>query len=155
MIEPIQKPITGKEVLGDLSLPYGALVKFYHAFNTGNLQEMSENWEQSDDISMDNPLGGIKRGWTEISSVYEKIFKGSATVYVEYYDYTIHEHSDVFFAVGRERGFFQTGNERVDLIIRTSRVFRRLGSVWKQVHHHGSIEDAELLAKYQSAVMQK
>jgi len=155
MIKPIQNPITGNEEQRDLTSPSDALVQFYHAFNTGDLKEMSENWEQSDDISMDNPLGGIKRGWAEISIVYEKIFKGSATVYVEYYDYTIHEHSDVFYAVGRERGFFQLGNRQVDLIIRTSRVFRRLGSNWKQIHHHGSIEDAELLAKYQSAVLRK
>lgn len=104
---------------------------------------------------MDNPLGGIKRGWAEISSIYEKIFSGHAKVYVEYYDYTIHEHSEVFYSVGRERGFYSLGEKRVNLVIRTSRIFRRVGSNWKQIHHHGSIEDAELLATYQSAVMGK
>jgi hypothetical protein len=155
MIEPIQRPITGNEDQGDLSLPFEALVQFYHAFNTGDLKEMSRNWEQSEDIAMDNPLGGIKRGWKEISSVYEKIFSGPAEVYVEFYDYTIHEHSEVFYAVGRERGFFQFGEARIDLAIRTSRIFRKVGNKWRQTHHHGSIEDAELLAAYQSAVMGK
>jgi ketosteroid isomerase-like protein len=155
MIEPIQNPITGKEEQGNLSSPFQALVQFYHAFNSGNLKEMSDNWEQSEDIAMDNPLGGIKRGWAAISSVYEKIFNGQAEVYVEYYDYTLHENGDVFYAVGRERGFFQLGDTRVDLAIRTSRIFRRVGTSWKQAHHHGSIEDANLLATYQSAVMGK
>lgn len=155
MLVPNQTPITGKEEQGDLSSPLQTLVQFYHAFNSGDLKEMSDNWEQSEDIAMDNPLGGIKRGWAEISSVYEKIFNGPAEVYVEYYDYTIHEYGDVFYAVGRERGFFRLGEARLDLAIRTSRIFRRVGNNWKQTHHHGSIEDAKLLATYQSAVMGK
>ena len=155
MIPPIQTPVKGNEDQGDLSTPFQALVQFYHAFNSGDLKEMSENWEQSEDIAMDNPLGGIKRGWTEISSVYEKIFNGPAQVYVEYYDYTIHDHGSVFYSVGRERGFFKLGDNRVDLAIRTSRIFSHVGPNWKQTHHHGSIEDSKLLATYQSAVMDK
>ena len=153
MIKPIQNPITGNEEQGDLSSPFQALAQFYHAFNAGNLKEMSENWDQSEDIVMDNPLGGIKRGWEEISGVYENIFNGQAVVYVEYYDYTIHEYGEVFYAVGRERGYFQLGDTRVDLAIRTSRIFHRIGIHWKQTHHHGSIDDAKLLSTYQSAVM--
>ncbi len=119
------------------------------------MQMMSENWAQSDDIAMDNPLGGIKRGWTEIQPVYERIFNGSAEVYVEYFDYTIHETDGMFYAVGRERGYFRLSGEEITLAIRTSRIFKRLNGRWKQVHHHGSIEDPQLLAKYQAAVLGK
>ena len=52
---------------------------------------------------MDNPLGGIKRGWDEIKAVYELIFSGPAQVSVEFYDYTLHQSQDMFYAVGRER----------------------------------------------------
>lgn len=38
------------------------------------------------------------------------------------------------------------------LAIRTRRVFRQIDGRGKQVHHHGSIEAPELLARYQSAV---
>jgi SnoaL-like domain len=155
MIQPIQTPITGNEDQGDLSSPFQALVQFYHAFNAGDLDEMSRNWEQSEDIAMDNPLGGIMRGWSEIAEVYKRIFNSPADVYVEYYDYTIHEHGEVFYAVGRERGFFQLGETRVDLAIRTTRIFRKVGNTWRQTHHHGSIDNAELLANYQSAVLGK
>jgi len=157
MVKPVQTPITGNEDQdasgSDMGSPFRALVQFYHAFNNGDMEEMSLNWEQSEDIAMDNPLGGIKRGWHEIASVYEKIFNGPAEVYVEYYDYTIHEYGEVFYAVGRERGYFQSGDIRVDLAIRTSRIFHRVGATWRQTHHHGSIEDPQLLAAYQSAVM--
>jgi hypothetical protein len=59
---------------------------------------------------MDNPLGGIKSGWDEIQEVYARIFGGPGTVYVEYYDYTIHDHYAVFYALGRNRdGSRRTG----------------------------------------------
>jgi ketosteroid isomerase-like protein len=152
---PIHEAITGKENQGDLSSPYHALVQFYCAFNSRNMQMMSENWAQSDEIAMDNPLGGIKRGWSEIQAVYERIFNGPAEVYVEYYDYTVHETAEMFYAVGRERGYFRLGSEEITLAIRTSRIFQKMGGRWRQVHHHGSIEDSQLLARYQAAVLSK
>jgi ketosteroid isomerase-like protein len=155
MMHPAQTPITGREDQGDLSSPFQALVQFYRAFNTRNIAIMIENWAQSDDIAMDNPLGGIKRGWSEIGPVYETIFTGPAEVVVEFYDYTIHATSDMFYAVGRERGHFRLGSNEVSLDIRTTRIFKRIDGTWKQVHHHGSIDDAALLAKYQSAVLGK
>jgi predicted glycosyltransferase involved in capsule biosynthesis len=40
----------------------------------------------------------------------------------------------------------------MDLKIRTSRLFQLIGGRWRQFHHHGSVEDPELLARYQAAV---
>ena len=154
-MKPTQEAITGKEDQCQITTPYQALVQFYCAFNSGDFEMMSENWAQSAQIAMDNPLGGIKRGWDEIKSVYENIFNGPADVYVEYYDYTLHETTEMFYAVGRERGYFRFGDHEIKLAIRTSRIFQKFGSSWKQVHHHGSIEDPALLKQYQSAVTGK
>jgi len=152
-MDPIQTPITGEEAQGELNSPFAALVQFYHAFNHRDIKEMADNWAQTDDIAMDNPLGGIRRGWAGIRPVYERIFNGPAKVYVEYYDYTLHETPDMFYAVGRERGYFRLAGEEVKLAIRTSRIFRNIDNRWKQVHHHGSIDDPALLTQYQSAVL--
>jgi ketosteroid isomerase-like protein len=152
-MKPIQEPITGNEDQGGLTSPYQALVQFYCAFNRGDLSLMEANWANTDDIAMDNPLGGIKRGWKEIRPIYERIFNGPAEVYVEYYDYTIHQTPEMFYAVGRERGYFRLGNDEVKLAIRTSRIFQKLEGKWRQVHHHGSIDEPKLLERYQSAVL--
>lgn len=154
-MEPIQKAITGKEEMGDLSTPFQALVQFYSAFNNGNMSLMEDNWANTDEIAMDNPLGGIKRGWTEIKQVYDKLFNGPAKVYVEYYDYTIHETAGMFYAVGRERGYFRLNDLEINLAIRTSRIFQKFDGRWRQVHHHGSIDDPKLLENYQTAVFGK
>ena len=152
MSSPIQAAVTGKECLvSSLSALY-ALVGFYSAFNTRDLGAMSRNWAQTDEIAMSNPLGGLRRGWEEIRGVYERIFNGPANVYVEFHDYTLHESETLFYAVGRERGYFERDGKRLDLAIRTSRVFRKLDGRWQQVHHHGSIEDAAQLERYQKAV---
>ena len=154
-MQPTQTQITGSETFTDLRIPSQALAQFYAAFNGRDLKLMSQNWLQSSEIAMDNPLGGIKRGWEEIKAVYERIFQGSAKVYVEFYDYTLHEGNDMFYAVGRERGKLQKDSEELLLAIRTSRVFKRVGDTWKQVHHHGSIENPDLLQKYQSIILGK
>jgi len=58
----------------------------------------------------------------------------------------------MFYAVGRERGSFSKGEVAIALAIRTSRIFRLTEKGWRQVHHHGSIEDPRLLDAYQKAV---
>jgi len=73
-------------------------------------------------------------------------------VQVEFHDYTIHVVGDVFYAVGRERGTLEDDGINLDLAIRTSRIFRRIDGRWRQVHHHGSIDDPQLLRAYQEAV---
>ena len=147
-----QQAITGNESITTKETPYEALVEFYKAFNQRNIHLMEQNWANTPEIAMDNPLGGIMRGWDNIRQVYSRIFEGQAKVYVEYYDYSIHEAAEVFYAVGRERGNFQISEEKIDLQIRTSRIFKKIENSWRQVHHHGSIENPTLLKTYQELV---
>ncbi len=150
--QPIQKAISGEEDLGNLVRPEEALAQFYRAFNGRDLTLMQQNWDTSEEVAMDNPLGGIMRGWPEIRGLYERIFSGPTRVRVEFFDYTLHVFETVFFAVGRERGQLEAGNDVLELAIRTTRIFRFTGGRWRQVHHHGSIDQPDLLAAYQEAV---
>jgi hypothetical protein len=84
--------------------------------------------------------------------VYERIFRSPARVRVEFYDYSLHVSDSMFCAVGRERGRFATPETELDLAIRTTRVFRRVNGRWRQLHHHGSIDDPARLSAYQQAI---
>lgn len=155
-MEPIQKAITG-DVNNDENILlneqiFKALQEFYIAFNTKNFELIQHNWLNSEEIAMDNPLGGIKRGWDDIKTVYQRIFTGKANVYVEFYDYTIVAIDGGFCAIGRERGHVEVDNTRLELAIRTSRVYKLVNGNYKQIHHHGSIEDPKLLEQYQKLV---
>ena len=136
----------------DPSDPRSALSAFYLAFNQRDLIAMGHIWLAGDEPSMSNPVGGIARGWAEISAVYQRIFSGEARVSVTFHDYSIHEFDGGFVAVGRERGTLVRTGLRLDLAFRTTRLFRSLGGGWRQLHHHGSVDDPALLERYQLAV---
>lgn len=146
------QPITGSEVVLDEATPMAGLIQFYQGFNARDLETVASNWLQSKQASMSNPLGGVKRGWDEIAGVYERIFNGAATVYVEFYDFSLHETESMFCAVGRERGWLEKDGHKLELAIRTSRTFLKYRQGWKQLHHHGSMDNPKLLAQYQQLV---
>ena len=132
--------------------PRSALSAFYRAFNGRDLGLMERVWLPGDEPSMSNPLGGIARGWSEIRALYQRLFEGDARVQVQFHDYRISPVGDGFVAVERERGSFAKRDVRFDLAIRTSRLFRQTPEGWRQLHHHGSIDDAQLLSRYQQSV---
>lgn len=145
-------PITGKERHQGLSTPIEALSTFYAAFNERDLSLMRQVWLADDEPSMDNPIGGIRRGWPEIEQGYQKLFGGEARVHVEFYDYTEQVFGDVAVFVGRERGTCALEASMLDLAIRTTRLFVLHEGEWRQLHHHGSVEDPGLLARYQALI---
>ena len=144
--------IDGSETGFDPASPLAALNAFYRAFNSRDIEAMAHNWHDDADVAMSNPLGGIARGWPAIRAVYQRIFEGHARVQVAFHDYTLHVAGDMFYAVGRERGTLERDVLRLKPAIRTSRLFRRIDGAWRQVHHHGSFDNATLLAAYQEAV---
>lgn len=146
------KGITGDEPI-DLRMPEGALAEYYRAFNSHDLKLMRQNWDATEDASLYHPLGGLRRGWEEIGAIYELIFSGPAGVMVEFQDFAIHRFGDCFLAVGIERGVLRTLKEVLDFRVRTSRTYAWRAGRWKQIHHHGSIEEPELLSCYQSMVL--
>lgn len=152
---PLNVPITGRESPVDPQEPLDAVAEFYKAFNSRDTALMEQNWDTAHDVAMDNPLGGITRGWNEISKVYERLFEGEANVYVEFHDYTLHQFADIFYVIGRERGALTAKSGSLELKIRTSRIFRKVNGRWKQTHHHGSMDDPAMLANYQHLVASK
>jgi len=51
----------------------------YAAFNAASLHAPADGWEQSDDIAMDNPVGGIVLGRAAVRQVYAKLVQRPAT----------------------------------------------------------------------------
>ena len=136
----------------DLATPAGALGQFYAAFNARDLAGVRAVWAGDPDISMDNPIGGIARGWDAIGGTYRSLFEGTARVRVQFHHYSLHHTSDAFLAVGRERGNLVTEAGTLALAFRTSRWFVRRDGLYRQLHHHGSIDDPVLLAEYRARI---
>jgi len=144
--------ISGEERPAGDGSPLDALKAFYHAFNNKDLAALEANWAEGERPSMDNPIGGIRRGWPAIRAGYEKLFGGPARVRVTFHDFTSDGGDDWHLFVGREKGVCVAGNSTIELRIRTTRWFVKIDGAWRQLHHHGSIEEPALLAEYQHAI---
>jgi hypothetical protein len=144
--------ISGLETKAGDGSAIDALIEFYRAFNAGDLVALKATWVEGDAPSMDNPIGGIRRGWSSIAEGYLRLFGGPATVRVTFHDFTRQGSDDWHLFVGRERGVCTTPTETLDLSFRTTRWFIRMEGVWRQLHHHGSIEEPRLLASYQRLI---
>jgi hypothetical protein len=133
-----------------------ALESFYFSFNQRDLYVLERIWAQHDLIQLNNPLGGIQRGYAPIRALYQRIYEGPARVWVELYDIMVFFDGTSAVFAGKERGEFALDEITVPLDIRTTRFFSYFeGTGWRQIHHHGSIDDAELLQTYQDAVSGK
>jgi ketosteroid isomerase-like protein len=132
---------------------HAALETFYHAFNTRTLDLFRQIWVDDPFIQLNNPVGGIVRGAGEIAALYARIFEGPVRVRVELWDIVRYAAPGVVVFAGRERGTYERDGHAEPLDIRTTRIFRYIdGQGWRQLHHHGSIDDAGRLAQYQRAV---
>lgn len=130
------------------------LETFYYFFNNKEIDILKKVWYSNDLIQLNNPLGGIVRGMLPIVEVYDKIFNARAKVWVKFTNIIYYATADMIVFAGTEIGEFTTHNETIPLKIRTSRIFGYSDNdnCWFQMHHHGSIDSADLLSKYQNAV---
>jgi ketosteroid isomerase-like protein len=141
-------PITGEEDLRDLTHPRHALSQFYRAFNSQDLPMLEENWSCAEDVSMSEPIAGVTRGWPEIRRAYERIFSGPARLSLELHNYSLRISGDLFYAEGRELARHTGPAMNFETFLRVTRIFRHDSHHWRQVHCHGSIDEARQLARY-------
>lgn len=130
------------------------LETFYYSFNNRDLDIFKKIWLNHELIQLNNPLGGIMRGIVPIVELYDRIFNGQANVWVELGDIVLYQSSDIVTFAGREIGEFTISGQTIDLQIRTTRFFGffEIEKQWFQIHHHGSIDNVDILDRYQKAV---
>ncbi len=146
--------LIGKTRENNLDGAIACLETFYYSFNNKDLDTFKKVWLNHDLIQLNNPLGGIMRGIIPIIELYERIFNGQASVWVELTDIVVYQFGDMTVFAGREIGEFKINDETIDLQIRTTRFlgYSENEKQWFQFHHHGSIDNVDLLDRYQKAV---
>ncbi|TDO69308.1 SnoaL-like protein [Kribbella sp. VKM Ac-2571] len=129
-----------------------ALETFYYALNSKDLETLVAGWADDELVQLNNPIGGILRSREAVRDLYARVFAGTLNVQVTFGDAATYWLGDSVVFAGREVGTYrhpELGEQ--PLRIRTTRIFRYAGT-WQQIHHHGSIDDADALARYQSAI---
>jgi hypothetical protein len=148
------KNLIDKATDKDFNGALACLETFYYAFNNRDLDTFKKIWLNHELVQLNNPLGGIIRGIGPITELYDRIFNGWAKVWVELTDIVCFQSKEMITFAGREIGEFSVNGQTIDLQIRTTRFFAYSDDKgqWFQLHHHGSIDNVELLDRYQRAV---
>lgn len=130
-----------------------ALESVYYALNNRDARTLRSVGSEHPLAQLDNPLGGILRGGDAISELYRKVVVGSVRLWVRFDDIVEYAGADHAVFAGRETGeYTDAAGTTAPLAIRTSRYFRYQDGRWRQYHHHGSIDEPDMLAAYQHAV---
>lgn len=134
---------------------HAALETFYYALNNRDPAVLRANWSPDPLAQLNNPLGGILRGGDAIAELYNRIFSGQVRIQVTFQDIVEFAGESHMVFAGREEGhYLDPDGHPIPLHIRTSRYFRHLNGQWRQLHHHGSIDDPIALLAYQQSVAQ-
>ncbi|MHC5747539.1 MAG: YybH family protein [Nostoc sp.] len=153
---------TARNLLNEATQPSeagarAALETFYYAFNQHSIETLTHIWLNCPLVQLNNPVGGMLRGYEPIRDLYSKLFTGSLNVWVEFEDIVEYFSGKTAIFAGEERGEFTTKDRIIPLRFRTSRCFQysENDGGWRQIHHHGSIDNVKLLEAYQLAVNDK
>ncbi|MDF5739445.1 MULTISPECIES: nuclear transport factor 2 family protein [unclassified Nostoc] len=111
---------------------------FYRAFERKDIETMSAVWSQGTGSFCIHPGSNILRGWKEIRTSWEQIFKNTAYIEINT-DIIATELSDnIAYVVLRENVFQVVGARRLEAQSTATNIFQFLGGKWYLVHHHGS-----------------
>jgi ketosteroid isomerase-like protein len=131
-----------------------ALETFYFALNNADLDVLAEIFSDDDLTQVDNPVGGIVRSGPAIVELYRHLFASGLHLSVTFTDVATYWTPDAAMFAGRERGqYTNPEGEQVPTEFRTSRYFtwHPRHERWRQIHHHGSVDDPIALHDYQMA----
>jgi uncharacterized protein (TIGR02246 family) len=122
---------------------FGQAVEAYHLaaaeFVKGDPEPYKKLFSQRDDVTLGNPFGPFRRGWTEVAETMEL----AATYYKDgevtgFEHVATHVTPDLAYIVEVERFRAKMGgsDEMASVALRTTSVLRPEEGAWKIVHRH-------------------
>ncbi|MEH2433261.1 MAG: nuclear transport factor 2 family protein [Nostoc sp.] len=111
---------------------------FYRAFERKDIETMSAVWSQGTGSFCIHPGSNILRGWKEIRTSWEQIFKNTAYIEINTDIIATEITEKIAYVVVRENVFQVVGGRRLEAQSTATNIFQFLGEKWYLVHHHGS-----------------
>lgn len=111
---------------------------FYRAFEKKDIEAMSAVWSQGTGSLCIHPGRNVLRGWKEIRSSWELIFRNTQYVEIETDILTTEIRDNTAYVVLVENLLQVSGGRRVQAQSVATNIFERMASKWYLVHHHGS-----------------
>ncbi|MCT7972093.1 nuclear transport factor 2 family protein [Laspinema olomoucense] len=115
-----------------------ANLAFYRAFQTKNMEAMSEIWSKGINTLCIHPGRKILKGWEEIRPSWQKIFTATTTLEIELQITASESIGNLAYIVLIEK-VTQTSNGRKNQSLsNATNLFENMGGKWYLIHHHGS-----------------
>ena len=107
---------------------------FYEAFESRDLDAMSELWEHSDRVLCTHPGWGTLRGWPAVASSFFALFQGRGQLQFLLTGEHVAVEGDVAWVSVEENLLGDQGGATVAAL----NLFARHGGAWRVLAHHGS-----------------
>ena len=111
---------------------------FYRAFEKKDIEAMSVVWSQGTGSLCIHPGWNVLRGWKEVRTSWEQIFKNTAYIEINTDIITTEVRDNIACIVLVENVFQVIEGRRIQAQSIATNVFELLGGKWYLIHHHGS-----------------
>jgi ketosteroid isomerase-like protein len=111
---------------------------FYRAFEKKDIEAMSTVWSQGTGSRCIHPGRSVIRGWKDIRSSWEQIFKKTNYLEIDTEIISIELRDTIAYVILIEKVLQVIGGRRIKAESIATNIFERMASSWYMVHHHGS-----------------
>lgn len=111
---------------------------FYRAFEKKDIDAMSAVWSQGTGSVCIHPGRNSLRGWKEIRSSWEVIFKNTKYIEIETEILVTEVRNNIAYVVLVENLLQISGGRRIQAKSMATNIFEQMAQKWYLVHHHGS-----------------
>lgn len=111
---------------------------FYRAFEKKDIEAMSLVWSQGTGSLCIHPGRNILRGWKDIRSSWETIFRNTNYMEIEIEVISTEICENIAYLIVIEKVLQISVGRSVQAQSIATNIFERMASKWYLVHHHGS-----------------
>ncbi|MCA1992640.1 MAG: nuclear transport factor 2 family protein [Coleofasciculus sp. S288] len=111
---------------------------FYRAFEKKDIEAMSAVWSQGTGSLCIHPGRNALRGWRDIRSSWELIFRNTKYLEIETEISAVEVRGNIAYVVLIEKVLQVSGGRSFQAESMATNIFERMASSWYLVHHHGS-----------------
>jgi hypothetical protein len=111
---------------------------FYRAFEKKDIEAMSVVWSQGTGSLCIHPGWNVLRGWKDVRTSWEQIFKNTAYIEINTDIITTEVRDNIACIVLVENVFQVIEGRRIQAQSMATNVFELLGGKWYLIPHHGS-----------------
>jgi ketosteroid isomerase-like protein len=111
---------------------------FYRAFEKKDIETMSAVWSQGTGSLCIHPGRNALRGWKEIRSSWEVIFKNTKYIEIELEIIATEVRDHLAYVLLVENLLQVSGGRRIQAQSMATNIFEQMAGKWYLVHHHGS-----------------